>query len=66
MISKCTSCRLLPIPLSAWRGWRASTGMKMPDCCVLLAAEDADASVATFHDRLVQTAQACNLPVIGH
>ncbi len=45
---------------------RASTGMKMPDCCVLLAAEDADASVATFDDRLVQTAQARNLSVIGH
>lgn len=45
---------------------RATTGLKMPDCCVLLAAEDADASVATFDDRLVQTAQARNLSVIGH
>lgn len=45
---------------------RASTGMKMPDCCVLLAAEDAVASVATFDDRLVRTAQTRDLPVFGH
>ncbi len=45
---------------------RATTGLKMPDCCVLLAAEDAEATLATFDDRLVQTAQARNLPVFGH
>lgn len=42
---------------------RASTGLKMPDCCVLLAAEDAAAMVASFDDRLVRTAVARNLPV---
>lgn len=31
---------------------RASTGLPMPDCCVLLAAVDEDAAVATFDRRL--------------
>jgi hypothetical protein len=32
---------------------RAETTLKMPDCCVLLAAEDAQANaVLTFDDRL--------------
>ena len=31
---------------------RASTNLKMPDCCVLLAAEEAGARVASFDDRL--------------
>ncbi len=45
---------------------RATTGLKMPVCCVLLAAEDAAASLATFDNRLVQTAAARNLPIFGH
>ncbi len=36
---------------------RASTGLRMPDCCVLLAAEDAGASVASFDDRLAQASE---------
>lgn len=43
---------------------RAATGLKMPDCCVLLAAEDAAASVASFDERLAQTAGMRNLPVL--
>ena len=43
---------------------RASTGLKMPDCCVLLAAEDAGATVASFDSRLAQTAADRNLPVL--
>ena len=31
---------------------RAGTGLKLPDCCVLLAAEQMQARVATFDDRL--------------
>jgi predicted nucleic acid-binding protein len=31
---------------------RAETGLKLPDCCVLLAAEQSGAAVATFDDRL--------------
>lgn len=43
---------------------RVSTGLKMPDCCVMLAAENAGASVASFDERLAQTAADRNLPVI--
>lgn len=35
---------------------RASTNLKMPDCCVLLAAEEARARIATFDDRLAGAA----------
>lgn len=45
---------------------RASTGLKMPDCCVLLAAEDRHATVASFDDRLVQAAEDCDLAVLPH
>jgi predicted nucleic acid-binding protein len=39
---------------------RAETGLKMPDCCVLLAAEDGDATgILTLDDRL--RAQAVRL-----
>lgn len=44
---------------------RVSTGLKMPDCCVLLAAEDAGATVASFDERLAQTAEDRNLAVVG-
>lgn len=44
---------------------RASTGLRMPDCCVLLAADDAVATVASFDDRLVKSATDLNLPVLG-
>ena len=43
---------------------RATTGLNMPNCCVLLAAEDSAASVASFDERLAQTAQMRNLPVL--
>lgn len=36
---------------------RASTKAKMPDCCVLLAAECADAAMATFDDGLKKAAK---------
>jgi predicted nucleic acid-binding protein len=45
---------------------RVSTGLKMPDCCVLLAAEDHHATVASFDDRLTQAAQLRGLDVLGH
>ncbi|MGI8729792.1 MAG: type II toxin-antitoxin system VapC family toxin [Solirubrobacteraceae bacterium] len=35
---------------------RAQTGLKLPDCCVLLAAQDTSAqAVLTFDDRLAAT-----------
>ena len=43
---------------------RATAGLKMPDCCVLLAAEDAAARVASFDERLVQAAEKRNLQVL--
>ena len=33
---------------------RVTTGLTMPDCCVLLAAEEAAASVASVDERLAQ------------
>lgn len=45
---------------------RVSTGLKMPDCCVLLAAEDADARLASFYDRLVRAATSRQLRVVEH
>lgn len=44
---------------------RASTGLKMPDCCVLLAARDADATVASFDARLLHAAEDGDLSVLG-
>jgi len=35
---------------------RATTNLKLPDCCVLLAAERSHAAVATFDDRLARAA----------
>lgn len=45
---------------------RADTGLKLPDCCVLLAAEQAaGAGVATFDDRLAAVARNRGLDVSG-
>lgn len=35
---------------------RSSTGLRLPDCCVLLAAQTAGAEIATFDDRLSSAA----------
>lgn len=43
---------------------RAATGLKMPDCCVILAAEDAAGAIASFDERLAQTAEKRNLSVM--
>jgi len=40
---------------------RAGTGLKMPDCCVLLAALDQEALVASFDARLIAAAQGLGL-----
>lgn len=44
---------------------RASTGLKLPDCCVLLAAEQVRGAVATFDDKLAAAARAIGLDVRG-
>jgi predicted nucleic acid-binding protein len=43
---------------------RAGTGLKMPDCCVLLAAQAAGARVASFDDRVNRVAVDQNLPTV--
>jgi predicted nucleic acid-binding protein len=40
---------------------RASTTLKMPDCCVLLAAEHSQARLASFDDRLAAAASSRGL-----
>lgn len=44
---------------------RVATGLRMPDCCVLLAAEDSAASLASFDDRLAAAASARGVPVVA-
>jgi predicted nucleic acid-binding protein len=40
---------------------RAETGLRLPDCCVLLAAWQTGGSVLTFDDRLARIAEARGL-----
>jgi predicted nucleic acid-binding protein len=40
---------------------RADTGLRMPDCCVLLAAQEARAKLAAFDDRLTRVAEELGL-----
>lgn len=42
---------------------RAGTGLKLPDCCVLLAAEQTHGTVATFDDRLANAATERGLAI---
>ena len=44
---------------------RASTGLKLPDCCVLLAAERSGGVLSTFDDRLSAAAEAYGYIVVG-
>jgi predicted nucleic acid-binding protein len=43
---------------------RAETGLKLPDCCVLLAAEDHHGGVASFDLDLCQRARGLGIPVV--
>lgn len=40
---------------------RVTTGLRLPDCCVLLAAQDGDGQISTFDDRLGRAAEALGL-----
>jgi len=42
---------------------RAMTGLKLPDCCVLLTAMDRKATLASFDQRLLDAAAAQGIPV---
>ena len=44
---------------------RADTGCKLPDCCVLLAAQGCDGTVASFDDSLRKAAEALRLATLG-
>lgn len=44
---------------------RVETGLKMPDCCVLLAAEPLRARVATFDNQLRKAAAKRHLETVG-
>ncbi len=43
---------------------RANTGSKLPDCCVLLAAQDHEGAVASFDADLIRAARALGLEVV--
>jgi predicted nucleic acid-binding protein len=44
---------------------RAGTGLKLPDCCVLLAAEQVGAALATFDARLAAVGRDHGHLVVG-
>lgn len=44
---------------------RAGTGRKLPDCCVLLAAQEHDGAIATFDQDLAQTAAEAGIEVVA-
>jgi predicted nucleic acid-binding protein len=43
---------------------RAATGLRLPDCCVLLTAEQTRGAVATFDERLASAARERAVPVL--
>ncbi|MTB70909.1 PIN domain-containing protein [Arsenicicoccus sp. MKL-02] len=43
---------------------RATTRSKMPDCCVLLTAEQTSARIATFDEGLKESARVLNLQIV--
>lgn len=42
---------------------RIQSGSKLPDCCVLLAAQQRGASIATFDNRLRSSAEMLGIPL---
>jgi hypothetical protein len=45
-------------------GLRAETGLKLPDCCVLLTATDHHGGVASFDQSLCERAGDLGIPVV--
>lgn len=43
---------------------RADTGCKLPDCCVLLAAQNHEGAIASFDTDLLRAARALGLEVL--
>ena len=54
-----------PQQLLALAKLRAGTSLRLPDCCVLAAAIEAGARLATFDDRLVRVARDQGVVVVG-
>lgn len=44
---------------------RAMTRLKLPDCCVVLAAQQRAAGVLTFDDRLAAASERLGVPLVG-
>jgi hypothetical protein len=44
---------------------RAEVGLKLPDCCVLLAAQNNEAPLATFDTDLISAAQKLGVEVVS-
>ena len=60
--------RSLPLHDDAYLGLaelRAMTKLRLPDCCVLLAAEQEEAALATFDERLGSIADHRGVEVLG-
>lgn len=58
----------VPLPAGAARRLaelRAETGLKLPDCCVLLAAQTAAGSLGTFDERLAREATSRGIEVVA-
>ncbi|MGL5830102.1 MAG: type II toxin-antitoxin system VapC family toxin [Angustibacter sp.] len=56
----------LPLPLDSAKllaKVRASTALKLPDCCVILMAQQANAAIATFDEKLAIAAEECGIPI---
>ncbi|MGH3958662.1 type II toxin-antitoxin system VapC family toxin [Mycobacterium sp.] len=56
----------VPLPATAARRLaeiRAATNLKLPDCCVIHAAEQHNAAVATFDTGLADQARRFKLPI---
>ena len=43
---------------------RIETGLKLPDCCVLLAAQDHYGGIASFDQGLCRQARGLGIPVV--
>lgn len=43
---------------------RAETGLKLPDCCVILTAQQSDSRIATFDARLARAARGLGIEVV--
>lgn len=44
---------------------RATTGLKMPDCCVLAVAQHWSLPLATFDEQLARVARELGVPTLG-